>query len=503
MVDEITPKLVKATLKKIKSIESLPKEMLDIHLLGDARLRSYGEREIQLQKIILDFTRQLIIDHRKIEGIECDNHWTQTRSSLIENMKLDLKTNSKGSRLAAWSVIYHRYLSPVPLSAAEIARSTSFTRRQIDYISNEGCKLLVAYLRKAEIEARAQEQRVNLTRHIPSLEGAGIFGGQELAEEIETLLFDDPGVKVVSIEGLGGIGKTTMAQRVALSAANRGVLEDVLWISVRQMGLPLADAGKKLKNPVDSLDDLVNQLADLVGHQAIIGLSIEAKIERMRRLFNSTPYLIVCDNLETASDCELIPQMFDSLLGETLVLFTSRCSSRQHPFVYSRSVPELSFAESRALVQHELKRGKRAMKITDSQMTTIYETVGGLPLALKLVAGQLDSFSVEECLDGLSRIVGQDVQKMFNRIYLRIWTQLLDDEAKKLLLSLLSINPDGSDLDWVKQMSRHHIAEQDFNDKLEQLQNYSLVQVSGTVSSPVYSLHRTTVVFLNSEILLR
>jgi len=75
----------------------------------------------------------------------------------------------------------------------------------------------------------------------------------------------------------------------------------------------------------------------------------------------------------------------------------------------------------------------------------------------------------------------------------------LDDNARKLLLSMLLISPDGEDIHWLRSASC--LPASDFKQGLAKLRDYNLVEISGTLRNPKYRLHRLTISFLHTDIL--
>jgi hypothetical protein len=88
---------------------------------------------------------------------------------------------------------------------------------------------------------------------------------------------------------------------------------------------------------------------------------------------------------------------------------------------------------------------------------------------------------------------------MYAYIYRQAWSQL-KDSAKQLLLSMLNVSADGEDLAWIRLTSL--LPPPEFEAALAQLLDYSLLETVRALPEPNYRLHRLTVTFLQSEILL-
>jgi hypothetical protein len=134
----------------------------------------------------------------------------------------------------------------------------------------------------------------------------------------------------------------------------------------------------------------------------------------------------------------------------------------------------------------------------EGAMHSIYETIGGLPLALKLVASQVGTLPLDHILDSLRQARQDKREAMYRYIYRRSW-QLLDLNARQLLCSMLLISSEGEDVTWLRLIST--LPDTNFASALEQLRYYSLVETTGTLEAPIYRLHRLTVTFLQNDVL--
>jgi hypothetical protein len=334
----------------------------------------------------------------------------------------------------------------------------------------------------------------------PKPEYLRLFGVEPLIQNLISLLSDPYGPAFVSLEGLGGIGKTALAraasQRLAEASepfAGHG------WISARHRWLTPRGDLESLKDPARSVNDVVTRLAEQLGQLHLTGLSITDKLDRLRPLLREEPYLIVVDNLETLTDIlELLPAL-QPLAGASKFLFTSRRTLRHFPYVHVLTVPRLSSADSEALIRSELERRGQVGDLPAAIMERVYELIGGLPLALKLAAAQIGHLPAKHILRGLERADRQTPQALYTHIYHRAWHQL-SAPARDLLLSLLNVSPDGENVSWIRLAST--LPASQFKIALAQLLDYSLLEIAQALPEPVYRLHRLTATFLQSEILL-
>lgn len=504
-LDAITVELLEETLKAWKSYREPPAILLDMALLGASSSDLQKEREIllreQLEKIVFEMlvlnrnnTNQTVTHPAKV---------SISKDHVLQNLRDDF--SSGNSELEAWSAVYHLYLiSPdFNMSVSELAdtampgmtkdKPSQFRRRV-----KEGLNRFVTALQKAEFQARQHPRELPL----PSPEYSKLFGVEDMIHQIYDWLKtpDDSGPFFVSIEALGGWGKTALARAVASRFLVSGFFTEIVWVSARQEALNDSGKIRQIQDPARSTDDIVTHLAEKFIPGRLAGLSRESKIEQLKSILPNKPYLVIIDNLETLLDIEdLIPAIYP-LAGKTRFLLTSRASFGKFPSVQCIRVPELSRSDSLALIQSELHRKDRQVALSNEEMDKIYSVVGGVPLALKLIASQLKYLSLTRILEGLREARQRTPEAIYTYIYRRTWQELLDESARLLLLSLQHIPSEGEDETGIYENSL--LPRPDFEAALAQLLDCALLEMTGALNAPLYHLHQLTVTFLQTEILL-
>lgn len=334
-------------------------------------------------------------------------------------------------------------------------------------------------------------------RNIPRFADKHLFGIDTLIGDISRRLSDSNGAAVAVIDGIGGVGKTTVAQAVAARLVESNQFADVLWVSAKQTQLSPTGGICALASPALTFDELLTRLAVQLEREGLIALNPQDREAALQAVFAAAPYLIVIDNLETMDDYEALAPRLQLMAGATRFLVTSRHALRQYPFLQTITVPPLSRADSLALLRCELERQGRGVDM-DSALEAVYQVVGGLPLALKLIAAQLGRLPLKYILDGLRAARGQTAEALYTFIYRRTW-ELLDDLARQLLLDMLLVSPDGEDMDWLRLMS--DLPDEQLEQGLAHLMDFCLIQTSGPLERPVYRMHRFTATFLQTSIL--
>src|SRR5690606_4123610 len=126
----------------------------------------------------------------------------------------------------------------------------------------------------------------------------------------------------------------------------------------------------------------------------------EQQIVQLRREMKSRPCLVVIDNLESETDTAYLLTQLHDLTSPSKILLTTRTQATWPVAVYGMPVQQLSLAAAEALLRGYAREcGVRVVEeATPADIQSIYDIVGGNPLALKLVVTLLDTYSLTQVL---------------------------------------------------------------------------------------------------------
>jgi len=494
-VDAITVEVITKTLRAWQQGNKPPADLLALDLLSDPVTGAAEGRDLRLRDLILNMTVEELARARQAEAV-AEPDLPITREALLACVNSDF-TGGQGE-LQAWSALYHRYLAPIELSVDRLAENAFVDPRHFRRLVDAGIHRLTECLRRAEMAAHARSRANYLRRHLPPPEYARLFGVEEPLAETVDLLRRPDGPLLISIEGLGGIGKTALARAVAHQLADGGDFDSIAWISARQFRLSDSGTIEHIHTTPTTLADITSQLAEQLGLTRLVGLGTNEKLARIAEFLANSRYLIVVDNLESVSDIDTLLPALTALAGPARILLTSRQAMSSYPLVHRRAVKPLSLADSHALVESELERRGLDRYLDPADMQGLFDVVGGMPLALKLVAAQMIRWPLPELLSDMRQVRSRAPGSLYTYIYRRAWLDL-DDSARAMLLSLLHISPEGEDMEWLQLVTV--LPPGEFNAALDQLLAYSLLDAAGPAAMPHYRLHRLTITFLQTEIL--
>jgi hypothetical protein len=405
---------------------------------------------------------------------------------------------------AAWpkeaGLLRRRFVDdkPVFVVARELNMAeATFYKHQRRAIGN-----LAAVLADMERQARS-EHSARAEARLPWLDSQRLFGVEPLLEHLLPRLTSAEAPWLLALVGLGGIGKTAVA-RSALERIvhNAGVAVEVGWVSAQQQTFHPSGVIRPVEAPALSADDLLLALATqlLPAGARVAPFSSQRALAALRAHLQAIPHLVVIDNLETLPDVEALLPTLRRLVGPSRFLLTSRKALPDEPDIYHLPVPELAEADALALLRHEaqMRNLQAVVDASDADLQPICETVGGNPLALKLVVGQLYLLPLPQVLDNLRQARGRKASDLYRFIYWQAWNQL-DADGQEALLCMPVFAQGGADLASIERVCE--VQGGRLIDALELLARLSLVNIGGGLHARRYSIHRLTETFLLQEVI--
>jgi nucleoside phosphorylase len=250
-----------------------------------------------------------------------------------------------------------------------------------------------------------------------------VFGREELVEQVLNCLKNPQEAPVLCLGGVAGYGKTEAATCVARAAIAQSVVEDVVWVTVRESELSGTFITAN-SNELFQWQELLYELSTK--------LDCTADRESIQKRLRQRKWLVVLDNAET-SDLNDILSRLVKMLDPSRVLLTSRVKT---PLQYVTLIecPGLSEPFSRQLLLHEAndKKIPALLHASEPQMSRLYELSCGAPLALHFIVGRIREDEVlDQVLDALEEADGQ--VEVFYRFTLETAWQRMSETSKRFL----------------------------------------------------------------------
>ncbi|CDP12734.1 unnamed protein product [Coffea canephora] len=232
------------------------------------------------------------------------------------------------------------------------------------------------------------EELQRLRRSSPISEDKDIVGFEKMAKSlVAELLKEDKSRRVVSIVGMGGAGKTTLAKKVYNYADIRARFNCRAWVCVSSS----YDHKEMLRTIIKQLNPITKELLELLEKMQEQDLE-----ERLYKDLQDKCYLVVLDDVwEVAAwDC-LARRAFPDVGTSSRVLLTSRkrdvaqhADAYRHPYELKTLGQEDSW---QLFLRKALGHGANAGCPPDLEEVgrEIARRCGGLPLAITVIGGLL------------------------------------------------------------------------------------------------------------------
>lgn len=263
-----------------------------------------------------------------------------------------------------------------------------------------------------------------------------MFVGREIElAQIHQLLRPHPQSRhyLVVIDGIGGIGKSSLALEVAhhylrnndaLPPAER--FDAIIWMSAKRNVLT-AEGIKPRRQVMQTLDDIYTAIAVALEQPDITRARPEEQDELVRQTLTRQRTLLIVDNLETVDD-ETVLTFLRELPDPTKAIVTTR---HRIDIAYPIRLSGMPWNDARHLIQQESQR--KQVTLSQSETELLYERTGGIPLALVWSIAQVGfGYSVGAVLHRL----GQPTNDVAHYCFQAAVTQIRQTPAFPLLLAL-------------------------------------------------------------------
>jgi LuxR family glucitol operon transcriptional activator len=390
-------------------------------------------------------------------------------------------------------------------SAQIVANRLNVSEGHVFKKQREAIEQLADILMDTELAARSERQE-RLVRRVELPTYSTLFGMESAVEGLAQILVQPGPPWFVSVEGIGGIGKTSLLTALVRRMIQEGVVGwrgfvDLAWVTARQQLFNAGGALGQVERPALTGEQLTYDLAaQLLPEGEGAGLPLDRLTLALGRRLKAAPHLIVVDNLESRADMEAVLTAIRPWANPTKFLLGSRRSLFDASELYHHRLPELGEADVLALVRHEarLRNLPALAQADDAQLHAIYRTVGGNPLALRLVVGQTLVHGLADVMVDLKGAKGQASEHLYTYIYRRAWDKLAEPERQTLLLMPL-INENGCDLAYLAGLAEQDAAY--LRPILNRLVSLNLVDSLGGLEARRYTIHSLTRSFLHEQVL--
>jgi len=258
-------------------------------------------------------------------------------------------------------------------------------------------------------------------------------GRQREIRLLHEYLSPDERVAIVSIDGIGGIGKTTLAREIAHQLMEERAFQVIVWATAKRRSLKTSGIATE-RPDFTSLEELLDIIVKVLRRP-----SSDAKFHVVRQLLSESRSLVVVDNFETVQDTKIF-EFLRKIPGSSKALVTNR----HRPAAEIRSgeiILPLKGLEREDAFQLLRKAGRTIppplLDADEALLKRIYERSHGNPLVMEWFVAQIErGQSVQRILQRLGQPKANDLYKfIFEDSY-----SALSEDARKALWAITAID---------------------------------------------------------------
>ena len=331
--------------------------------------------------------------------------------------------------------------------------------------------------------------------NLPHRDGTTFIGRHEEFARLLELLSFNHSAHLISVDGIGGVGKTTLVLEAAyrclqasrgefnghnsewVGGANNGAptptdptvptFEAIIFTSAKHQYLTAVGLLPRLKRE-HNLGDIFRAIARTLDREEITYMPPDQQLDLIRDSLKRHRSLLIVDNLETIEDKQDVLSFVYDLPPTVKVVLTTR---EQALFVPIRltSLPE---ADGLHLIHHEAR--EKGVILSLDEAKALYQVTSGIPAAIVYTIGQLASgYSLQDVLTRVTTATGDVARFCFESS-----VQPLKGQPVYQLLVTLALFPKPVDREAIAQIAFEVPDPIITASGLAQLQQLSLVRLS-------------------------
>lgn len=463
--------------------------------------------EVSDQKIPKDFHKQILKALKARHRLVFNEGDSLIKLNLVKHYREIYEPDDNAGRRAATNQLLDEAigrLRSIDENAANIIEWRFIDGKTVDELTNrergitkdvfmpkqrEAMKQLATIVWDMEVTHRGRVQQ-ELQARLPRRVHGQLVGIDDVVGKIVDLLINPEKSNPVIIHGIGGIGKTTLAETAVNQLINQLAFTQLAWVTIQN---------ESLTNQELNLDGVLELIIGRMGHDQWLQLDKDKQIQHVTIALKNRPHLIIIDNNESPIDSAFIAQLND-WSGISRFLLTSRYSIPDDTGWETIAVDELSLQSTTELIRAQAQRDNVEVltNISNEELQPIYDAVGGNPQAIKLVVGLTRTRPLSAILSDIPKASSKRIESLYTHIYWEAW-QALSENGRSLLQLMFSSDEMGYDAEDLNDFST--LAEGALWDAVDELMERSLMDKSYDIDTPYYSIHRLTASFLQTEII--
>lgn len=266
------------------------------------------------------------------------------------------------------------------------------------------------------------------------------IGLDKTISKVLAFLKNKPTFSINVLMGLGGVGKTVLAQHIVHRLINSG--EPVVYITVES---------ESSLSPKAKYRHFVRHLWERLSHKSPGKYSIAALQRNISGIVAQQPWTIVIDGLLTQEEVDIFCDKLSVWDAPAQILLTARHRPTASPNTAYLVIQDLRYKEAFQLLTHLTAKMQPHLK--KSSLKEFIGIVGGNPLLLATVAGAIGrGYPADFLLAEIKKGSFNEFEATYEFIFSRIWQTLTDDQLN-ILFSFLFVAESEVNLTYLGEVS--------------------------------------------------
>jgi len=278
-------------------------------------------------------------------------------------------------------------------------------------------------------------------RNLPACTHVDFMGRQTQLNQLLDWLNLDNAAARISVEGIGGVGKTSLVLEAAYRCLRtKGTTSEplatpsfdaIIFTSAKRKHFTPSGVLKRFKRE-HTLGHILAAVARTLDRPALLAGELDDQIENVLSSLGRQQTLLIVDNLETLEEQDDLLSFLYDLPSTVKTIVTSR---DRIPLDVSIQLDPLAAADRLPFVQHQAQL--KAVQLNPDEAQALAQGTGGIPAAMVYAMGQLaNGYLVQDVLPRLTLANGE-----FCRFYLEGSVKPLRGQTAHKLLMALALFP--------------------------------------------------------------
>lgn len=243
----------------------------------------------------------------------------------------------------------------------------------------------------------------------------------------------------VCLIGIGGVGKTALATWAVKNAYKNRDYDYIVSISAKDRELTSSGI-QSIAQKLTSLNDLLDAIAEVLGFPEAKEFSLEKKKESIYELLEGEKVLLFIDNLETATDRDIIG-FINNLPEPTKALVTSR----RNVITISSYPIEIGPLEGDEIVRYisslsALEQMAYCKSLSEQEKEKIGQIYNGIPLAIKWILGRCKNSEEVIAHAETMELSGKSNEELLEFSFRRVFDEM--SPVEKAIMQVLAVVSD-------------------------------------------------------------